>query len=432
MKHKTFVISVLLSGILLFAFITAGTAHGDAILFPWVVKSTTASTMISVVNTAGVDIPGVYQNGDITYELHYQYYYKKTIDNQSTETCEDLNIIMPTSKNDIVTFDASGQSFMNNGKPLYNDSGPYYDEKFDMSGVEIPRRAFLIVDNNTPGFVFSDIDNDASLYGEALIIDHSNGLTWGYTAYNARILGNATGTNDQVSFRDGYDYQGEVIGSNESGKTVILPPEEYVTRYYVTPIGLYGQRSGNINTSVYLSWTEDGDEKGMFDNDENPFDFHQIVEVVCTGAIDLTELIPQGAYNVFLSSGKQGWAYVQTETGTVDQSPLDEQPDNPSSHAVIGKLEWFNFYQDIVIDLSETTDCISCKEECLERCLNPKNPKAFKPFKPFLCNRQCGKLCKDQCFIKKSASIWPAQFTWIRSGESLPPPPSIFDDQTGQ
>jgi hypothetical protein len=414
MKGKTFILSLLLSVILLCVCINAGTAHADAILFPWIVKNNTVSTIISVVNTAGIAIPGIFQNS-----LHYQYYYKETTANQNTEVCDQLNFVRSTSANDIVTFDASGLNIVNNGKPLYNDPGPYYDEKFNLT-VADPRRAFLIVDNNTAEFVEDDENVDGSLYGEALLMDHVTGLIWGYTAYNARLLGKADLMNDQVSFRDGHDYQGQVIGSTEAGWTVLQPPEEFFTRYYVTPIGLYGQRYEDINTRVYLSYTEEGGtDRGLFDIDENPIDFHRTMNIVCTGVLDLSDLISAGAYDHFISTGGHGWTYVKTETGTAEQS------DNPSSQAVIGKLEWKSFVKSVVVDLSETDDCISCKEDCLERCLNPKNPKPFITFK---CNRQCYKLCQHQCYVKKSVNLFSGNFTWIRSGESLPPP-IIRDEQ---
>jgi hypothetical protein len=380
----------------------SGKAFADAILFPWIVKSNTASTLISVVNTAGS------YTIDVIPKLHYEYWFKSSINNGDTELCDEYDFMRPTSVNDIVSFDASG--IMNGGKALFNDD-PYGDQNFSLLPTA-PRRGFLIVDNNTD--ILSELDQnvDGTLYGEALIIDTAVGMTWGYTAYNARFTGKAEQPSDQVYFNDGFDYQGEVIGATEAGRTVILPPSEFVTKFYVTPIGINGQRSGIINTVVFLSY---GPAGGMFLNNETPISFLQRVNVVCTTALTLDKLISAAAYTVFNASGDQGWAYIKTEEGIMEGNNISK-----SSEAVIGKLEWNIFTQSVAIDLSKSTDCISCKDECISKCtLKGKKPD-------FLCEANCGKKCKPLCLVKKSVESWPGNFTWIRSGDSLPSPPFAY------
>jgi len=407
MRGKIIIICMLIA-LLVSTVSLTGKSHADAILFPWIVKGDTVSTIISVVNTAG-NLPGQYSNTNgVPMLLHYEYWYKASTSNGDTEFCTEYDFMRSTSANDIVSFDASG--IMNDGKALFNDSSPYGDLSFKLSASS-PRRGFLIVDNNTPALAGSGQNIDGTLSGEALIIDHVVGMVWGYTAYNARFRGEADNPYDQVYFNDHFDYQGEVIGANEAGRAVILPPSEYTTKFYVTPIG--GQRSGAINTKVYLGYeTEPGVfTGGMYLNDEYPIDFNKKMNVACTTALTLDKLIAAGAYNDFITSGNQGWAYIKTEEGSLGDTNIVK-----SSQAAIGKLEWKIFTQSVAIDLSDSTDCVSCKKSCLDLC----TVKGKKP--DFLCEANCAKKCKPLCFVKKSVETWPGNFNWIRSGESLPPP----------
>jgi len=410
MRGKIIIISILIA-LLLSSGNLAGKAYADAILFPWILKSNTASTLISVVNTGGLPYVGYSENG-LPLLLHYDYRYKASTANGDTEQCNEYDFNRPTSSNDIVSFDASG--IMGDGKALFNDSGPYNDQGFLLSAlIAAPRRGFLIVDNNTPLINQLEQNGDGTLYGEALIIDTEVGMTWGYTAYNARFEGATAPAYDQVSFKDGRDYQGEVIGATEAGRTVILPPSEFSTKFYVTPIGMMnGQRDGDINTKVFLSYGDQYSagsfDGGMFLNDEQPISFTTKKNVVCTTALRLDELIPSAAYAVFTGPGGQGWAYIKTEEGNVEGNQ------NQSSQAVIGKLEWNIFAQSVAIDLSKTADCISCKDKCISDCSTIGKKPDYK------CELTCGKKCQKLCIVKKSEETWPGNFTWIRSGESLP------------
>ncbi len=387
MKHRTmigcFSIALLLMSLLYFV----GDVEADAILFPWIVKSDTVSTILSVVNTGGSDIAGY--DGD---ELHYQYFYKESISNWDTEKCATYAFYRETSKNDLVTFDAAGQSIMNAGMPLYNDGSPYNSKHFDLQGVSSPRRAFLIVDNNTDALVESGGNSEGTLYGEALLIDHVTGMLWGYTAYNAKGGGVASKPYLDVFFNDGMDSRGEVIGGTEKERAVFLPPIEFVTRFYITPIGLNGQRVGDARTTIQL--VIDDDTGGVYDNDENVFDFEVKHDTVCTGIADLEKLMPASVYGFFAESGRQGWAYIRTDMGTV----TDDLNVNLTDEAVIGKLEWtlFPFGQADFswISNSESIQCKTCQNDCLAKC------KIYGP-QP---NNNYDKKCLSKC-IKKCSRV---------------------------
>ncbi len=408
--RKQMIILCLMTALLVSPGILTEEAHADALLFPWIVKGDAVSTIISVVNKAG-DFPGNYGNPLIPYRLHYSYWYKQTTSNETTEQCEVVSFKEVTSKNDVITFDASG--IVNDGKPMYNDASPYTAGAMNLN-VAAPRRAFLLVDNNTPGFVLEGENKDDTLYGEALVIDHITGMLWGYTAYNARLLGVTDTQNGPVYFFDQFDYQGEVIGPNEAGRTVLLPPDEYNTRFYITPIGTSydagGQRNGRNNTAVQLLVEYDGEfDGGMYDSDEEVYDFELRRDVVCTSAVMLEDLIAAGVYNVFQTSGEHGWAYIKTFNGTLDAIH--------TAQAAIGKLEWNTFTKTFKIDLSDSEECVSCKDDCIEDCNNKPGRRPS-----FMCEARCGKLCRKVCYIEKSLTTFPGNFQWIRSGDSLPLP----------
>ena len=104
MRSKV-LIAVLVALCMLFSFGTVKNAQADQILFPWIVKSTAVSTIISVVNTAGSNLGWNYQGVDQI--LHYQYWYKNSTANGQTEACTNQSFKRPTSKDDLVIFDAA-------------------------------------------------------------------------------------------------------------------------------------------------------------------------------------------------------------------------------------------------------------------------------------------------------------------------------------
>jgi hypothetical protein len=395
MRSKIF-ISVLVALALVFSFaVSVKDAKADAILFPWVIKSDAVSTIISVVNTAG--IVGSYEFQSIPFRLHYDYYYKRTTDNLQTEDCINHSFKQFTSKDDIITFDASGN--INAGLPLFFDTSPY-DLLQPMNLIDPgPRRAFLIVDNNTGNFNDLGVNEDGTLYGEAIVLEIAGGAAWGYIAFNA-AEGTGPSQTAPVTFRNGQDDQGEVVGGaissvagvavpNPHGtitlgirpeitQTVLLPDNMGTTRFFFTPADMTvpagaelptcpvdsavpNQRLGNINTRIQLiAQQPDGTYiGGMYNNDEEILDFHNPKNIVCTSGDNVDQLVAGGALNYLQTTGKQGWAYMDPLEGTYD-SPTDPDicPDNPSVDMIIGKLEFtttgIDFDNDTVLDMTGT------------------------------------------------------------------------------
>jgi len=379
MRSKV-ILSVLVCVALLLSFgVVVKDAKADAIMFPWVTKSASVSTIISVVNTAGVPFEGVYNIAGIPLQLHYQYVYKNTTDYAPDKSSTWLNVAClerdfsrATSQNDIVTFDASGK--INGGKPMFSDTATgidpslYGDARFDMGdGIPGPRRAYLLVDNNT-GFLGGE-NNDNSLYGEAIVLELDGGGAWGYIAYNASG-GTGTSQSDPLDFSDGNDLLGEVINNMSPGTSKVVPeyapvvllsPNDVKTRFYVTPIdpsnghlnditcrgdsSTANQRRMDINTAFQFNTMTETETDltfagGIYDNNEQPLSFTTPINVTCTAAINLDLIIDPGVFVPWKSSGHQAWTYLQPLDGKAKFNDFDNCYVNSSNEAVFGKLEY--------------------------------------------------------------------------------------------
>lgn len=390
MRSKVLV-SVLVVLALLFSFGMAEKASADSLMFPWIVKSSTVTTLVSVVNIS--EISGDCMGNLVTPKLHYQYWYKG---DTLTGTCNDQSFERQTSQNDIVSFDASGQ--MGGGAALFNDQPPldghvtYTPNQFAMTSAPAVARAFLLVDNNNTD-CFEDAWS-ASLYGEAMVIQLSQGGAWGYIAYNAAGGGpDGPASEPTLGFNDELDMQGEVMRSprwNDFGVNgdeletvpmVLLPLAQFKTKMFVTPVNYAqyengsgpGARVGTANSRIQfcidpytsvdfpvaspcglLNATGENCqtdtnatcvEGGVFDNDESPMDSNLQANVVCTAAIDISVpdvLLTQAQIDYLTSQpGAQAWTYVRSMVGSFfPQGQLGTRNVNTESDSIIGKLEY--------------------------------------------------------------------------------------------
>jgi len=371
-KSKKLIVAVFAAVALLFSFgVAVEKASADTLLFPWVIKSTTVTTMLSVVNTAGGSTA-------CTTRLHYQYWYKNTTANGKTESCSPEDFSRQTSQNDLVSFDAAG--LINSGGALFNDNPghngnvTYIPNDFSMVDPPAPRRAFLLVDNNDS--CFTDGKFDASLYGEALVIQLTQGAAWGYVAYNASR--GFQSESDPVFFSDENDMQGEVLRSprandNEYNQTewtpvVIYPLTTFKTKFFVTPANwVAGQRSSNANSRLQLCLDPEAVNNagnadnlptnplcihnGFYDNDEGEVSGGGPVNVVCTAAFDVDEdpaagntLLNLSQINYLKIFGGNAWAFVRSYHGSFNPfAPIDPSAGFKNtwrSDSIVGKLDY--------------------------------------------------------------------------------------------
>ena len=340
-------------------------ACADAIMFPWIVRSADVTTVISVVNTAETEA----ESSGLQYHnnrLHVEYWHKLTVANDQEEVCTEYDFEVTSSKDDMVTWDIAGH--FNSGLPMFNDTSIEVIDLTDMTlAVANPRRAFLLVDNNTEALVASGTNVDGTIYGEATIIEHRTGAAWGYIAYNAWD-GQVDPLGGQLwlDFADYYDTLGEVIGDIETTQTTLINPNDATTKIFVTPVGDIedgedrDQRRGNWNAGIQLCRFPEIDDAytglssgvlpytgyctggGIWNNAEGGFSFTVMKNIVCTSADNIVEFFGgagTSAYAQWVASGKAGWAYIVTQLGTIDSRDGTEQFEEADA-AIIGKLEF--------------------------------------------------------------------------------------------
>lgn len=360
-------------------------AQADEILFPYVVTSSTVTTLVSTMNNAGT-----FTGDAAPTALHYRYWYKNGGNAESNSaTCQEVNKPLPSSANDIVTFDVGGSVQGDNLGILYEDVGVatlpegnargYGNATFSLlAGLTQPVRAFLVVDNNDFTSNETYFRTSESLAGEAIILEFVNGAAWGYSAYNAsgRYDNNGVRYNN-YDFSDYVETAGEVI-ANDSGVgyvPVAIAPrftdsgaDDVITKFFVTPIapsryssydsawvppgGTYRYLSDGSVKSVTLPTQLRGDltanvqlgafdvnlgQVVMYDRDEGPVSGRVPQTVTCVGAVDFHSMLSEGALN---QVPEGGWSNL-----AVSQWSKDGTSHLPSStlltdEAVVIKLEY--------------------------------------------------------------------------------------------
>ena len=331
-------------------------SQSDEIFFPYIVRSPTVTSVVSVVN---IEPSGASPTAQ---QLHYVYFHKSGADATSnTASCIELNFRRRTSSNDIQTFDVGTRFAQDNLGVLFNDpsiNNNYLGANLSYSGLAgigatpDQSRAFLLVDNND---TVGGSSVQGSLYGEAVLLDFAAGAAWGYRAYNS-IVDEALIADGQLSpgsfsgantFSNQFETEGEVLNGAvpADGQTPVhlLPDDEFVVRFFVTPVAdstdddssgvleideLGDQRTGNLTTTVRLFIDADSIGNGVaFDRDENPISGPLQVPVTCVAGVDVRNvLLSQGVLNQLKQAGSDGggWSFFQTldaSTSTSTQTP---------------------------------------------------------------------------------------------------------------
>ena len=252
-------------------------AQADVIL-PWIVKSPTVSTIVSVINT---------DKDPNTDPIHLKYFVKPG-DTDYTSQCKEEDFYLPLSKNDIVVFDAANK--INNGHPVYPDDRIANPKlQLGITSIDAGRGVLAI---------------DGAAYAEAIVLELAGGAAWGYDAYD-----NSTAT----------DQFGQIISPAEYAYLVIQPKNVFKTKLFVTPISANNQISGKESATVYLSMDQAGNQTGFYDQDENPYSTNVKITTTCTSALDIANYA-----NPRLPSDDEAWAYVKVDSG----------------RAAVGKLEY--------------------------------------------------------------------------------------------
>ncbi len=278
LKMKTLAAAVIAAG-------TMGAAQASSVLFPYVVNSTTVTTIVTVI-----DVNTTYASGHQNL-LHWTLWYKdgaKAEDNLAA--CVEASQWLPSSSNDVQTVDLGGKFGSTTKGVLFNDPSinnnwKASNKRFDMANLATkPLRGYLLIDDEVPGTV------DSTLEGEAMVFEFATGASWGYTA------GRSTGTNfltdSDITFTSGQNVS-------------IKPWGETMTKFFVTPLDINMFDGNNLTGSnvkgVTLTMLRNG--VAMYDRDENPVSGSVPQSVNCVGAIDADKLITASAKTLLPDAG---------------------------------------------------------------------------------------------------------------------------------
>lgn len=343
--------------------LASGGAYASSIMFHYINSNPgNLSTIVSVINTATrASMPCLVGN----MRLHYRYM-TKPIGGANIDVCQMRNFFRPTTPDDLVTFDVAGH--INGGNAMFNDATNYNDgagaPRFDLPNVGFadPRRGYLLVSHmcrgvDRPGESFlQTINEDMQLDGETMLLDVVNGASWGYRA--EQTYANTTGIYSFAGLTIGrnpvVDATTEQLGENDvlvgNGpiwqKAAIYPPDEFQTRFFVTPLVI----DTDLMTTNDMSRIPAAAQKrtriclrdsigaiGVTDRDENPVSGGAPVHVRCVAAIDLNTLTG-GAFGAWFDV-QGGWAFVDLMDPVIigNEAFVNNLTDHP---AVVTKLQF--------------------------------------------------------------------------------------------
>lgn len=278
MKGKIAVLAVIVCFVLTFG--TFSIAKADTLLFPVIsINQPNVTTIVSVTNESSAAT-----------SLTYIYRVKDSLVGGSpniTGTCSAIAFTRPTYYRDLVSFDASGS--LNSGDALFGDTD-VYGGSFDM-GLTGPRRAYLLVTHSDASGTRVDVGNDTILFGEAILMDIMYGAAWGYKAINST-------DSEDYTFTDTGVQNAIKFGSHNYRGFSFFPPDEWTTKFFVTPIGL-NMNTSNLTSIVRLSTTlhvynRTGTEYSFTVPEFSP---------TCTAAIDLNDMMDSTTRSAVGSTG---------------------------------------------------------------------------------------------------------------------------------
>jgi hypothetical protein len=223
--------------------------------------------------------------------------------------CEERNVVLTTSYNDIATFDVYGTFGQGEDPAGLLFEGNLKEENVNHknnlsfsvgASLDKPQRGFLLVDNSGEA-------SEAILFGEAFIFDFGNGATWGYMAYSNGVTAAAS----RFNFRQAGMPEGE------PAPIALMPFDEFATGLMVTPVSNWNQNQGDIDAEIGLVYALDYSQTpalyGMYDRDENPLSGGDPVSVTCIGRVD-----PKDILSPFNSWADGGWTSVVVEPDELD------------------------------------------------------------------------------------------------------------------
>ncbi len=291
--------------------------HDDTLLFPYVVKDTNRTTIVTIIGSGNPVSDGP--------TIHLQYWTKSTTA-ANTAACEPSSTTLTFTDNDIVTFDTAG---ILGAGPLFGDTTNLAPLGTSISYAG-PRHGYLVVQQVASGFQGR---------GSWVEVDLANGGAHGDIAFGG------SGSNGNFNLNDDYILEVENPASGFSDLTPVAfwPTSVVSTVFTVTPTG--NNMATSDNRSVVMQVFNNSDTQGAYDRNENGIDGTVPQTVRCVGRLTASQLMP-GVVSNAAWAATGGWGFLvnlgdgdtnYTESSTIDFEAAVYQVDT-STAAGAGKF----------------------------------------------------------------------------------------------
>ena len=303
LKMKTLAVAMLAAG-------TMTSAQAAEVLFPYVVNSSTVTTVVSVVNANPTNTgPGA--------NLHYRLWYKDGANAEvNSANCLETDVLRSTSFLDIQSVDLGGKFGASTLGVLFNDPSvnnnwKYANQSFALASFAAkPMRGWLLVDDNSSNAQGAQTGASGDLQGEAMVFEFASGAAWGYQA-GVGDVGVGSGFTDPASTVN--------FGNGLAALVNFAPFTETETKFFVTPLMAFGVAPGmngplGNNNDNPANTIPDGYRLALGDNafaivdrDENIISGAVPQDVTCVGSVNAKTLI-SGATLAQVPNG--GWSIL--------------------------------------------------------------------------------------------------------------------------
>ncbi len=278
--------------------ISGMSSQASQLLFPYVVNSTTVTTILSVANLTPPGHPG---GGDQFLRHVYMYKSGAASGAQDALCARTPTIQLSSAPNDIQTFDVGGYFGAGTRGILFDD--PSSNNNWN-SGAQTwaslaglaPVRAYGVIDNNRNDD--ADLWPAPYLYGEAFIYEFGSGAAWGYQA----LEDSGNGGGIDTDFTNNHRLPSAFIPNTRFS---FMPTTEFNTRFFVTPIA---SEMTDINAQGRIGifpWV--GEDLAGYDRDGNPVPGYVEQRATCVAGLSIESMLTNSAASA-LQNG--GWAYL--------------------------------------------------------------------------------------------------------------------------
>lgn len=224
----------------------------DVLFFPYVVHSSTVTTLVDVIDNGGAAVQrynsaGVVGTGTAFNRLHWRLNYKSDSDaTDNSALCHEVDYYLPTSPQDLQSVDLSGHLGSTTKGVLFND--PSINNNWSSGIGSLTYSLASNTGSVSRGVLFvHNADNSSaantSLAGTAMIFEFANGAAWGYAA-NFRE-NQSTGTNGQQAADFNFSGSSSTVGSG----IPFMPLAEVTTKLFVTPLNDVAGGTGVLNNN---------------------------------------------------------------------------------------------------------------------------------------------------------------------------------------